>query len=154
MATPEQVAELKTAADALTEKEDEIRTRLINLEEANEQLLRNIEIAQEAALRTSDPTQAAALNRRAADLQTQLDQGLAQEKQLTTQLKEVAQQANQARTRARVAEEQQAAAAEPKPEPQPPATASQTAQDDAAKGHQGHHHQQRNRPSRFDLCKL
>jgi hypothetical protein len=134
MATPEQVAELKTVADALTEKEDEIRTRLINLEEANETLLGNIDTAKEAATRATDPAQVAALNRRAADLQTQLDQGLAQEKQLTTQLKEVAQQANQARTRARVAEEQQAAAAEPKPEPQSPATASQTAQDDAAKG--------------------
>jgi hypothetical protein len=137
MATPEQVAELKTVADALTEKEDEIRTQLINLEEANEQLLGNIDTTKEAATRATDPAQVAALNRRAADLQTQLDQGLTQEKQLAASLKEVAQQANQARTRARAAEDilkQQQAASEPKPQPQPPATASQTAQDDAPAG--------------------
>jgi hypothetical protein len=132
MATPEEIQRLLTEADKLTEKEDEIRTRLDKLEEANEQLLSNIDIARDAATRASDPTQVAALNKRATDLQAQLTQGLSQEKQLADSLKAVAQQANQARTRARVAADAAAAAPAPKPDPALADSAGQIVQDDAS----------------------
>jgi hypothetical protein len=138
MATPEEVQELQKAAAELTAKVDEINEQIGKLQEANEQLFTNIQVTEEAAKRATDPAQVTALNRRATALTAELGKLEEQEKQLKIQAKNVAQEASQARTRARTAEEilkkEQAAAAPPPAEPAPPATAGEEAKAGAPAG--------------------